>query len=79
VPLVLLGVAYVVFYRLSVVLAFLLNVLALYLTLGFRQFSHFYTDIQLALRLGDVARARALLSNGKERAFPPMTRASWRG
>ncbi|MDR2625478.1 MAG: CobD/CbiB family protein [Zoogloeaceae bacterium] len=62
VPLLLLGVAYGVLYRVSVALAFLLEVLALYLTLGFRQFSHFYTDIQLALRLDDVARARALLS-----------------
>ncbi|MDR1349625.1 MAG: CobD/CbiB family protein [Zoogloeaceae bacterium] len=61
-PVLSLGVVYALFYRASVLLAFLLNVLALYLTLGFRQFSHFYTDIQLALRLGDVARARALLA-----------------
>jgi cobalamin biosynthesis protein CobD/CbiB len=60
-PLGLLGVVYALLYR-YVALLFLFNVLALYMTLGFRQFSHFYTDIQLALRLGDVARARALLA-----------------
>ena len=38
--------------------ALALNVAALYLTLGFRQFSHFFTDIQKALREGDVERAR---------------------
>ena len=62
VPLLLLGALYGGFYHLNVILAFLVNVLTLYMTLGFRQFGHFYTDIQLALRLGDVARARALLS-----------------
>src|SRR5687767_4397583 len=32
-----------------------------YLTLGFRQFSHYFTDIQLAIKAGDIERARALL------------------
>lgn len=41
----------------------LLNVAALYLTLGFRQFSHFFTGIQAALREGDVERARELLGD----------------
>jgi adenosylcobinamide-phosphate synthase len=41
--------------------ALLLNVAALYLTLGFRQFSHYFTDIQAALRDGDTERARELL------------------
>jgi cobalamin biosynthesis protein CobD/CbiB len=60
-PVALLSAAYASLYRFGA-LVFLFNALALYLTLGFRQFSHFYTDIQLALRLGDTARARALLS-----------------
>lgn len=38
-----------------------LHVLVLYLTMGFRQFSHNYTDIHMALRLGEVERARKLL------------------
>lgn len=61
-PLFLVGVVYCIFYHISPLLAFFLNVLALYLTMGFRQFSHFYTDIQLALRLNDAERARSLLS-----------------
>ena len=42
--------------------AFLLNVLLLYLTLGFRQFSHFFTDIRDALVRGEEDRARELLA-----------------
>jgi adenosylcobinamide-phosphate synthase len=42
-------------------LAFLFNVAALYLTLGFRQFSHHFTQIQLAVKAGDIERARAEL------------------
>jgi adenosylcobinamide-phosphate synthase len=47
-------------------LALMLAVGVLYLTMGFRQFSHFFTDIHLALRAGDIERARQLL-------------ATWRG
>jgi len=36
----------------------LVNVAALYLTLGFRQFSHRFTAIQAAVKAGDVDRAR---------------------
>jgi cobalamin biosynthesis protein CobD/CbiB len=45
----------------SPVLALLFNIAVLYLTLGFRQFSHYFTDIQLAVKSGDIERARALL------------------
>ena len=41
--------------------ALLLNIAALYLTLGFRQFSHFFTDIQSAIRDGEIDRARELI------------------
>ena len=41
--------------------ALLANIAALYLTLGFRQFSHFFTDIQSAVRDGDLERARELI------------------
>ena len=41
--------------------ALLLNIAALYLTLGFRQFSHFFTGIQSAIRDGEVDRARELI------------------
>ncbi|KQV87513.1 CobD/CbiB family protein [Pelomonas sp. Root1237] len=46
----------------SVLLALGLDVLILYLTLGFRQFSHYYTDIRDALERGDDATARQLLA-----------------
>lgn len=42
-------------------LAGLFNVLVLYLTMGFRWESHYFGDIQLALRMGELDRARALL------------------
>src|SRR6266850_4656622 len=45
----------------SPVLALLFNIAVLYLTLGFRQFSHYFTDIQLAIKAGDIERARTLL------------------
>ncbi len=45
----------------SLLLALVFNIAVLYLTLGFRQFSHYFTDIQLAVKSGDIERARALL------------------
>jgi adenosylcobinamide-phosphate synthase len=46
----------------NVLLALVWNVAVLYLTLGFRQFSHYFTDIRDALERGDEAEARRLLS-----------------
>ncbi len=46
---------------LTPIAALLLNIAALYLTLGFRQFSHFFTGIQSAVRDSDVDRARELI------------------
>ena len=45
----------------SPLLALVFNIAVLYLTLGFRQFSHYFTDIQLAVKSGDIDRARVLL------------------
>jgi len=45
----------------SLLLAMAVNVLVLYLTLGFRQFSHYFTDIRDALERGDEDEARRLL------------------
>lgn len=42
--------------------ALVLNVLTLYVTMGFRQFSHYFTAIQLALKEDDLPRARQLLA-----------------
>lgn len=64
----LVGIFYAVLLSLNPLLAVALNVLVLYLTMGFRQFSHYYTDIQLALRMGDVIRARDLLAEWRGRS-----------
>jgi len=42
-------------------LVVVLNVGVLYLTVGFRQYSHYFTDIHMALRAGELDRARSLL------------------
>jgi adenosylcobinamide-phosphate synthase len=44
------------------VFAWAFSVLVLYLTMGFRQFSHYFTDIHKALRKNDLKQARLLLS-----------------
>jgi cobalamin biosynthesis protein CobD/CbiB len=46
----------------NVGLAWLWNVAVLYLTLGFRQFSHAFTEITEMLRTGDIGSARTLLA-----------------
>ena len=46
--------------------AVLWSVAVLYVTLGFRQFSHYFTDIRDALDEGDEARARALLAQWQQ-------------
>jgi adenosylcobinamide-phosphate synthase len=61
-----LAVLYWLLHRVHPLLALLLNVAVLYVTMGFRQFSHYFTDIHHALRQGDVESARATL-------------ATWRG
>jgi cobalamin biosynthesis protein CobD/CbiB len=51
-------VIYALLHRLSPFIALAWSVLVLYATMGFRRFSHYYTDIQQALRDGDIAAAR---------------------
>jgi cobalamin biosynthesis protein CobD/CbiB len=48
--------------RVHPVFAWAFNVLVLYLTMGFRQFSHYFTDIHQALRAGKLDEARSLLT-----------------
>lgn len=55
-------VYWVLVYYGFVFLAFAWNVAVVYLTLGFRHYSHYFTSIQLALNQGDEANARALLA-----------------
>lgn len=56
-------VLYWLLYRAHPVFAWAFNVLVLYLTMGFRQFSHYFTDIHKALRDGRLDEARSLLSS----------------
>lgn len=49
-------------WRVSILLAFAWSVAILYVTLGFRQFSHYFTDIRDALDDGDEDAARELLA-----------------
>ncbi len=48
--------------RTSPLLALAWNILIVYLTLGLRHYSHYFTSIQLALSSGDVESARTLLA-----------------
>lgn len=62
VPALLVAAVYWGLWRFSNVLAFAWLVVVLYVTLGFRQFSHHFTDIRQALEVGDDLRARELLA-----------------
>jgi adenosylcobinamide-phosphate synthase len=53
---------YALLWRVSPLLALAFNVVALYFTMGFRQFSHHFTEIHLALKQDDLAKARDVLS-----------------
>jgi len=56
------GLHWVLARYISFMLALAFDVTMLYLTLGFRQFSHFFTDIREALERGDEDQARRLLA-----------------
>jgi len=62
VPTVAVAALYVLVDRASAVAGLAFDVLLLYGTLGFRQFSHYFTDIRDALERGDEAAARRLLT-----------------
>lgn len=57
----------------SLILALIFDVVILYFTLGFRQFSHYFTDIRDALERGDEIEARRLLAQwrGSEASMLP--------
>ncbi len=66
-------IVYLVSRHTSGLLALAWNVVVLYLALGFRQFSHFYTDVMEALRSNDLARARAVLSTWRGESVQELT------
>ena len=59
-------VVHVALWLVSPLLAFLWSVCILYITLGFRQFSHYFTDIRDALDDGDEDAARELLAQWRQ-------------
>lgn len=61
------GLLYWISVMLGPLAALLVNVAVVYLTLGFRHYSHFFTSIQLALNNGDEATARSLLAEWTKR------------
>jgi adenosylcobinamide-phosphate synthase len=61
-PAMLAALLYWLLWRFSTVLSFVWLVLVLYVTLGFRQFSHHFTDIRQALEEGNDALAREKLA-----------------
>ena len=66
VPSLLTLLVHILLLRFSVLLAFVWSVCVLYVTLGFRQFSHYFTDIRDALDDGDEDSARELLARWRQ-------------
>ena len=56
------GGGYAGLHAINPLLGWLWTILVLYLTMGFRQFSHYFSDIQLALRMDDLSHAQKLLA-----------------
>lgn len=55
------AVLYWLLWEMQPVLAFVFNVVTVYLCMGFRRHSGSFSEIHVALRLGEIARARSLL------------------
>ncbi|CAN5133676.1 CobD/CbiB family protein [soil metagenome] len=53
--------------------ALVFGVVVLYFTLGFRQFSHPFTEIQIALESGNLGRAREVLTDWMRESQPDFT------
>ncbi|HZC76371.1 MAG TPA: CobD/CbiB family protein [Ktedonobacterales bacterium] len=62
-PVALALVLHIALFAVHPLAALVFNIAVLYLTLGFRQFSHYFTDIQVAVKSGDVERARVALDH----------------
>jgi cobalamin biosynthesis protein CobD/CbiB len=73
VPVAAAAALYAVLLWINPLAALVLDIACLYLTLGFRQFSHYFTGIQAAIRDGNVDQARELL--GSWRGEPASQRS----
>jgi adenosylcobinamide-phosphate synthase len=69
------GAVYAVAYSISPALGLVVNVAVLFFALGFRQFSHRGTEIQIALANGDLASARRELTAWVQQSDPAFTAA----
>jgi adenosylcobinamide-phosphate synthase len=58
---------YYILFLVQPLLALAWNVVVLYLTMGFRQVSHYYTETHLALQAGDLERARERVGSWRGR------------
>ena len=65
-PAVAVAIGFVALDHLSLLLGLAFSVAVLYATLGFRQFSHYFTDIRAALEQGDEVEARRLLAQWQQ-------------
>ena len=61
-PTLLVGAVHFALFRVSWMAALIFSVVVLYVTMGIRQYSHYFTDIQFALRSGDLDNARRLIA-----------------
>jgi len=64
------ALGYWLLWELHPALAFGFNVVVLYSAMGFRQESRFFTEIHVALRLGEIDRARTLLGQWRGSQYP---------
>lgn len=71
------GALYLLASQVSVFAALAVNVVVLYLTLGFRQFSHPITEIQKLLAAGDLPAARARLGAWLRIEDPAADASEW--
>jgi adenosylcobinamide-phosphate synthase len=69
------GALFAVASSISPILGLVVNVAVLFTSLGFRQFSHHGTEIQIALANGDLTAARRELSAWKQQSDPAFTAA----
>jgi len=69
------GALYAVASSISPILGLAVNVAVLFVSLGFRQFSHRGTEIQIALANGDLNAARRELTAWKQQSDPAFTAA----
>ena len=75
VPTAVAALLYLLVRQYSLLLALAFDVAVLYLTLGFRQFSHYFTDIRDAIDRGDEAQARQHLAQWKQIDASDLPRA----